>query len=679
MRKAEHERLENVGTAHHNTIEIGETLSTHKPFLLDTDAVVMGRTFLASVSRFGKSWTNRRLIEQLVGKAGLVIIDPEGEYSSLRPKFSFLIIGKDVPLQLETAEFLAETTLKENLNVIIDLSLTDDDVGKQFVSLFTNRFMFLETTMRKPYLFIVEEADEFMPESGVSKATSLIAMKNLAKKGGKRGVGLVISTHRPAFVSKRVLSQCTTLKMIGRIEWDSDLDVIKEFLQVSSSILRRPRKDGEIVNDGKPHIDGLNPGEFFITGMAVENADFVKVGGVITTHLGATPDRVPPAPKELALVLQRLKDALPEVIEKISPVAVNIEAIKKEAEAKANAKADEKIVTIKRKLEAENARTISDLKITVKSLTERLDSASRQAALGAAPISNPFEHPIVSNNMSKLSSKAQQLLTKVEQMPGQTREQLAAFLTSSKDSVVKIIGEVNRTFKAEVIVDDGGRPVKYRSMLQRLYIQDVGKREINRIQELQNAQDKLRESYDDLRERFRAQESELSSLRETLKRRPTVEGFATVQDQVKTLTGELKQSALQLKKQEQTLKFAAKLFSELDKIFRQMRDAFLTPLPLVEMEKADESPAAVLPEKTDDEKPFHTDDDKIDVPVTLVEKLDFTLREKMFAFLQKHSKTWFTEQELSIALGDGKLFHETFLSLKGCQIIEISEQGVRAK
>lgn len=659
-------------------IVIGTSLDSHEPFKVDANSIIMGRSLIASVTRYGKSWTNRRLVEQLIGKAGVVIIDPEGEYASLRTLFPFLIIGKDVPLQVETAEFLAEATLHEDLSVIIDLSLVDVEVGKEFVSRFINRFMFLETTMKKPYWFVVEEADEFAPEKGVAKATSLESLKNLAKKGGKRGIGLMITTHRPAFVSKMVLSQCTTLKLIGRIEWDGDLDVIKEFLQVSPTVLRRPRQNGKPTSDGLPHVDSLEPGQFYIGGSAVMREGFVKVGDVKSVHLGATPDIIPPTPKELAGVIKRLSTTLPQFIaEHLKPTAVDVEAIKKEAESKANAKAEDRIATFKRKIEVENQSTISNLRSEVKGLTEKLDTASRQASLGSAPISDPFEHPIVRNTMTKMSTRAQQLLMKIESQPGLNREQLAAFLTSSKDVVVNVIGEVNKTFKAEVIVDDGGRPVKYKSMLQRLYISDVGKREINRIQELQTALEALNGNYKHLQELHRALESELYAAKETLKHRPTYEEFAKVQDQIKKMTAELKQSQLQLRNYEQTIKAADRIFSSLEQLAKQSRLVSLatqkTPIASV-IEKA-LTENAVLPEKAS-----HTDDGKIDVPLTLVETLDFTLREKMLGFLRNHAHIWFKEQELQIALGDGNLFHETFLSLKDCPVIEMSDQeGVRAK
>jgi len=674
-------------------IVVGTTLDSHESFTVDSDSIIMGRSLIASVTRYGKSWTNRRLVEQLVGKAGIVIIDPEGEYASLRTKFPFLIIGKDVPLQVETAEFLAETTLKEDLSVIIDLSLIDVEVGKEYVSRFINHFMFMETTLRKPYWFVVEEADEFCPEKGVAKATSLEALKNLAKKGGKRGIGLMITTHRPAFVSKMVLSQCTTLKLIGRIEWDSDLDVIKEFLQVSPLVLRRPRVDGKPTADGKPHVDSLEPGQFYIGGSAVDHEGFVKIGAVETKHLGATPDLIPPTPKELAEVVKRLSASMPKIIEQKLKPTIDIEVIKKEAETKASAKAEEKLATFKHKVEAENRTTILNLKNEVKGLSERLDAVSRQASFGAAPITDPFEHPIVKNTITKLSTRAQQLLIKIEREPGRTREQLAAFLTSSKDAVANVIAEINRTFKAEVIVNDGGRPIKYRSMLQRLYITDVAKREINRIAELQNSLDKLRESYDDLMERFRALQSDNLALKETLKHRPTYEELAKMQEQGKTLAAELKQSALQLKKQEQAIRLADRIFSSVEQLVKEVGKFRLAAdvAPLVA-----ETKSAVLPEKTQPAteegselgrtlmapgehgtpKVVEVTPDNLFHPEPL---LDFALREKMIAFLRKRPKILFTEDELVLALGENKLFHETFISLDDCAVLEVTDQGVRAK
>ena len=72
-----------------------------------------------------------------------------------------MIIGKDVPLQLETAEFMAEKMLENKINVIVDTSMVEDEeTAKEYINLFLRKFFFLETTQRQPYLVVVEEAED---------------------------------------------------------------------------------------------------------------------------------------------------------------------------------------------------------------------------------------------------------------------------------------------------------------------------------------------------------------------------------------------------------------------------------------------------------------------------------------------------------------------------------------
>jgi hypothetical protein len=358
--------------------------------------------------------------------------------------------------------------------------------------------------------------------------------------------------------------------------------------------------------------------------------------------------------------------------------------------------AQEKIEATKKNVEAECRAKRLALENTNKELTRKLEEMSRQASLTAvSPITDVLEHPIVKNTMTKLSTRAQQLLIKIEREPSLNREQLAAFLTSSKDVVANVIAEINRTFKAEVIVDDGGRPIKYRSMLQRLYITDVAKREINRIEELEHNFGELKESHDSLKERFRVLQSDKLALEETLKHRPTYEEFAKIQEERKTLTADLKQSTLQFKKQEQAIRLADRIFSSIEQLAKEANKFRLVAdvAPLV-------AETAVLPEKAQSTTEVAIGTEGLELGRTLMAPdehgtpaavdavrnkltphpfLDFALREKMIAFLQKHPKVLFTEDELVLALGENKLFHETYLSLDDCAVLEVTDQGVRAK
>jgi len=449
--------------------EVGRVLNTDEQFCLDIESVVTGRTFIASITRMGKSWTDRKIVECCFGHAGIIIIDPEGEYASLREKFAFLIIGKDIPLQLETAEFMAEEILKTKTSVIIDLSMVEDDeFGKEYVNKFLRRFFFLETTARQPYLVVVEEAEDFAPEKGIATETCLHALINIVKKGGKRGIGAIFIAHRPAWVSKGILSQCAN-KAIGKVE-STDFKALENYARVPSETIER--------------LPSLGPGEFCFTGDWIKRTTFVKIGQVQTTHLGYTPKVIPPSPAELQGVITSLQKALPEIIEKIKPTVVPIEKMKEELRIELEGKYKARIEAIQRTANEKAERKFKVETDNLKAVNAQLSRS--QALQPTAPITDVLEHPIVRTRMSELPEKTRDLLTKIEREPNLTRQQLAAFLTTSTDSIGNLINTINRVFRAEVIVGDG-KPIKYTSMLKRLFLTDVAKREIQELQRLQDA------------------------------------------------------------------------------------------------------------------------------------------------------------------------------------------------
>jgi len=449
------------------TLDIGREMTTGEQFFLDISDIITGRTFMASITRFGKSWTARKLAEECFGHAGIIIIDPEGEYISLREKYSFLIIGKDIPIQLETAEFMAEKILEAKISVIIDLSTTEEELGKEYVDKLLRRFFFLETTARTPYLIVVEEAEDFGPEKGIATATCLDILRNITKKGGKRGIGILLIAHRPAWVSKGILSQCAN-KAIGRIDWPGDLAVIEEYLRIPKSTIDK--------------LPTLGKGEFFLSGDWVEKTVFVKVGQVKTTHLGYTPEVIPPSPRELESVIKSLQKSLPEIIEKIKPTVLPIAEMKTEIRKEVEQKYQDRIQGIMRTADEKAERKY---KTKIDELQQHIEKLSRSQALQpVAPISDVLEHPIVRSRMLELPDKGRDLLIKVEREPGLTREQMAAFLTTSTNSVANLVEKINQVFHATAIIGEG-KPIRYKSMLKRLFITDVAKREIEELERLQ--------------------------------------------------------------------------------------------------------------------------------------------------------------------------------------------------
>ena len=340
-------------------INLGKILETNRNLELDLKKLVNGRTFISAMTDGGKSYAIRKIVEEVFGKIGIIILDPEGEYSSLRELYPFLIIGKDIPLEVESAEFLAEQILKENISVIFDFSTTDVIDQQQFTSRFINKFMELETKLKKSYLVIVEEADEFSPEKGTFKAESLQSIINIAKKGRKRGIGLIIATQRPAFVSKMVISQCRN-KLIGHTEWTGDLKVIKDFLQIEEEVIKK--------------ISRLNQGEFYFDGEFIKEKTFAKVGEVKTKHTGETPNIIPTTTKEIKTIIDRLKLSLPKVIEeKIKPSIPDTKLIEEKIKLRLDKEHKGKIIKLESEIKNLNKQQISE-----EDIQKKVDEASNE-------------------------------------------------------------------------------------------------------------------------------------------------------------------------------------------------------------------------------------------------------------------------------------------------------------
>lgn len=493
------------------SFEIGRDLETGEPFLLKIKDVVASRTYIASETRFGKSHTARKIVEEIlenwVGQVAVIIIDPEGEYSSLREKYPILIIGRDVPIQVETptllastAEFMAQQVLETGTSAVIDLSVVEDfEDGKEYVDKFLRRFFHLQTTAKKVYLVLMEEAEDFAPESGApGSRTCLEVSIALSRRGGKRGIGVIFVGHRPAWISKGILSQ-TPNKAVGRIE-QPDMKALEDYARIPHNIVEKlvPKTNdqGEVVNLGPER------GVFCFTGDWVQKTAFVKVGSVKTSHLGATPDIIPRPVGNIQGVIENVKKALSQVIEKTKPIVASQSELEAKIKSELESKYKSRIETLER---TAVERAERKYRVKIDELTGQLEKVSRsQAMQPTAPITDVLEHPIVKARMLQFDEKSRDLLTWIEREPWHTREELAARMVSSKDVVASLVDKINRVFQLQVIVDDGGRPIRYKSMLKRLFLTDVAKREIDELARLTTELTSVKEEKGKLLDRVNA-------------------------------------------------------------------------------------------------------------------------------------------------------------------------------
>lgn len=75
-------------------------------------SLIESRLLIQSNSGGGKSWAIRRLLEQTYGQVQQIVLDLEGEFSTLRAKFDYIVAGKDgdTPAHPSSAKLLARAT-----------------------------------------------------------------------------------------------------------------------------------------------------------------------------------------------------------------------------------------------------------------------------------------------------------------------------------------------------------------------------------------------------------------------------------------------------------------------------------------------------------------------------------------------------------------------------------------
>jgi len=249
-------------------------------FFADADLIVTGRTCVIGTSGSGKSYLVAVLCEELC-RAGIpfLIIDTEGEYYTLKEKYNLLWVGDDGKCDIRLNGLRLDdlaTAAPRSQPIILDLS----DSGDQFSVLGTFlTALYAEVSRRRlPYLVILEEADRFVPQAG----ERLPVLNEIARRGRKRGLGLVICTQRPSVVDKNVLSQCSN-QLIGRLVIRNDLQAVSHFFPGQ----RLPKQ-----------LTTLAPGSFYAMGDLAPQPVQITVKVRETSHGGSTPllSSRPPAP-----------------------------------------------------------------------------------------------------------------------------------------------------------------------------------------------------------------------------------------------------------------------------------------------------------------------------------------------------------------------------------------------
>lgn len=288
--------------------ELGKDSESAKSISCDIQSLLRTRMLVQANSGGGKSWMIRYLLEQTHGKVQQIIIDLEGEFSTLREKYDYVVVGKggDVVAEVKTSGLLAERLLELNVSAIIDLFEIKKPDRILFVTQFLDSLINLPKKLWKPLLLIIDEAQYFCPEKKIEGIEACKdAVIDIMSRGRKRGFCGVLATQRISKLSKDAAAECNN-KLIGLAVLDNDQKRASEELGFTSKQQMLSLRD-------------IDPGEFFVFGPAIgRSVQKVKIGKVTTTHPepGKKYKHLNPPPKEkIKAILERLSDLPKEAAE----------------------------------------------------------------------------------------------------------------------------------------------------------------------------------------------------------------------------------------------------------------------------------------------------------------------------------------------------------------------------
>lgn len=238
---------------------------------LNLEKLIATRLLVQANSGGGKSWLLRKILEESHGKVQQIILDLEGEFSTLREKYDYLLVGRDgeISCNIKTAQLLSKKILELNVSTIIDLSELKHHERILFVKRFLDGLMEAPRKLWHPALVVVDEAHQFCPQASKSDSTSSVI--DLMTRGRKRGFCGVLATQRISKLHKDACAE-TNNKLIGRTGLDVDRKRASDELGFNSK-------------EDERSLRNLEAGEFFAFGPGIsrEIVKF-KVGNVKTTH-----------------------------------------------------------------------------------------------------------------------------------------------------------------------------------------------------------------------------------------------------------------------------------------------------------------------------------------------------------------------------------------------------------
>lgn len=291
-----------------NIVQLGPDCFLHVPSLLEARLMVQAN------SGGGKSYAVRKICEITYGHAQQIVIDPEGEFHTLREKYDYSYAGEggDAPVTIASAGMLARTLLELRQSAVIDIY----ELGArraEFIARFFEAVMTAPRSLWHDVIFVIDEINKYCPEDkGISGdlRDSRDAINDMMTRGRKRGYCGILATQRISDVSKTSAAECNNL-MIGRTGLDVD-------------VARSGKRLGMSPRDQMEKLSKLEPGTFYVTGPAFDTPALttIRVGTVETHHPRRGHSYPVPAPRGKAVeLLGRLRQIPAEAASEATTIA----------------------------------------------------------------------------------------------------------------------------------------------------------------------------------------------------------------------------------------------------------------------------------------------------------------------------------------------------------------------
>lgn len=295
--------LPGIPTLREGDIHLGNT-AANIPIGINLALLLKGRLLIQGNSGAGKSMLLRRLFEQAFGRVQQLLVDSDGEFSTLAENFDVAVLTAADVLRVGAREFALH--LREHrYSAVLDLSDATAEQRFEIVADLVNGLVDAPLEHWHPLLVLVDETQTFAPRydpGDVEPATrkrTIAALADMMGRGRKRGLAGVIATQRLAETSTPVVSKATNI-IAGRTVFDRDLERAGALL-------------GFTVGQSRP-LRTLADGEFLCLGPALAGSKRVRfrAGPVQSRHKGKAPDvAAPPTITAAAAgeLLRKLPDA----------------------------------------------------------------------------------------------------------------------------------------------------------------------------------------------------------------------------------------------------------------------------------------------------------------------------------------------------------------------------------